>query len=126
MSTTQLPSPHFHIRDHKRHSLYGTDDRIILDPGSRVWKVGFSAEAAPRACFWAGKEPPGADKPTSSEEIWEVEFESVARKDTFNSVDGIGWGEDTDPVDWQDGMRELGEDIVERRIGDRLKDVFSK
>ncbi|KAK4055582.1 hypothetical protein OIV83_000128 [Microbotryomycetes sp. JL201] len=34
-----------------RHSLYGTEDRIVLDLGSSVWKVGFSGEAAPRACL---------------------------------------------------------------------------
>ena len=31
-----------------QHSLYGTEDRIIIDPGSRVWKVGFSGEGKPR------------------------------------------------------------------------------
>ena len=33
-------SPHYTTT--RRHSLYGTEDRIILDPGSRIWKVGFS------------------------------------------------------------------------------------
>ncbi|KAL7424958.1 hypothetical protein Q5752_000645 [Cryptotrichosporon argae] len=37
----------------RRHSLYGIDDRVIIDPGSRVWKVGFSGEPDPRAVFWA-------------------------------------------------------------------------
>jgi actin-related protein 10 len=32
----------------RRHSLYGTEDRIIIDPGSHVWKVGFSGEGKPR------------------------------------------------------------------------------
>ena len=32
----------------RRHSLYGTEDRIIIDPGSQVWKVGFSGEGKPR------------------------------------------------------------------------------
>lgn len=32
-----------------RHSLYGTDDRVVFDPGSRVCLVGFSGEANPRA-----------------------------------------------------------------------------
>ncbi|KDQ16509.1 hypothetical protein BOTBODRAFT_30843 [Botryobasidium botryosum FD-172 SS1] len=39
-------SPHYPTA--RRHSLYGTEDRIILDPGSRVWKVGFSGEGKPR------------------------------------------------------------------------------
>jgi actin-related protein 10 len=28
--------------------LYGTDDRVILDLGSQVWKAGFSSETSPR------------------------------------------------------------------------------
>lgn len=36
----------------RRHSLYGTEDRIILDPGSRLWKVGFSGEGRPRDVFF--------------------------------------------------------------------------
>lgn len=28
-----------------RHSLYGTEDRVILDLGSRIWKIGFSGES---------------------------------------------------------------------------------
>ncbi|KAG8914141.1 hypothetical protein FRC00_000787 [Tulasnella sp. 408] len=42
-------SPHYTTT--KRHSLYGTEDRIIIDPGSRVWKVGFSGEGRPRDVF---------------------------------------------------------------------------
>lgn len=37
----------------RRHSLYGTEDRIILDPGSRMWKAGFSGEGRPRDVFFA-------------------------------------------------------------------------
>ncbi|KAH9945081.1 actin-domain-containing protein [Epithele typhae] len=47
-------SPHYQTT--RRHSLYGTEDRIILDPGSRVWKVGFSGEGKPRDVFCAGGE----------------------------------------------------------------------
>jgi actin-related protein 10 len=49
-----------------RHSLYGTDDRIILDLGSKVWKVGFSGESAPRAVFDVGDGDGDADE----EELW--------------------------------------------------------
>ena len=35
----------------RRHSLYGTEDRVVIDPGSRIWKVGFSGESRPRAVF---------------------------------------------------------------------------
>lgn len=45
-------SPHYTTT--RRHSLYGTEDRIILDPGSRIWKVGFSGEGKPRDVFLAG------------------------------------------------------------------------
>ncbi|TIA90908.1 hypothetical protein E3P89_02156 [Wallemia ichthyophaga] len=31
-----------------RHSVYGTESKIVIDPGSRVIKVGFSGEASPR------------------------------------------------------------------------------
>lgn len=44
-------SPHYQTT--RRHSLYGTEDRIIIDPGSRVWKVGFSGEGKPRDVFTA-------------------------------------------------------------------------
>lgn len=38
----------------RRHSLYGVEDRVIIDPGSRIWKVGFSGEGRPRDVFLAG------------------------------------------------------------------------
>lgn len=44
-------SPHYTTT--RRHSLYGTEDRIVIDPGSRVWKVGFSGEGRPRDVFFA-------------------------------------------------------------------------
>lgn len=45
-------SPHYTTT--RRHSLYGTEDRIIIDPGSRIWKVGFSGEGRPRDVFYGG------------------------------------------------------------------------
>lgn len=42
-------SPHYTTT--RRHSLYGTEDRIVIDPGSRIWKVGFSGEGRPRDVF---------------------------------------------------------------------------
>ena len=47
-------SPHYTTS--RRHSLYGTEDRIILDPGSRIWKVGFSGEGKPRDVFYSDGE----------------------------------------------------------------------
>ncbi|BGP26873.1 hypothetical protein JCM10295v2_005835 [Rhodotorula toruloides] len=43
-------SPHYTTSLRSRHSLYGTEDRVVLDLGSRIWKVGFSGEAQPREC----------------------------------------------------------------------------
>jgi actin-related protein 10 len=39
--------------------LYGVEDRVIIDPGSRIWKVGFSGEGRPRDIFYPGG-PSGA------------------------------------------------------------------
>lgn len=48
---------------HRRHSLFGTEDRIIIDIGSRYCKVGFSGEAQPRKVFktFRGAQRPGLD-----------------------------------------------------------------
>jgi actin-related protein 10 len=51
-SSAVQSSPHYTTT--RRHSLYGTEDRIIIDPGSRIWKVGFSGEGRPRDVFYAG------------------------------------------------------------------------
>ncbi|TFK49938.1 actin-domain-containing protein [Heliocybe sulcata] len=66
-------SPHYGTT--RRHSLYGTEDRIIIDPGSHVWKVGFSGEGKPRDVFWAG----GQD----GERLWTLNraMEIVAREE---------------------------------------------
>lgn len=40
-----------HYATTRRHSLYGTEDRIIIDPGSKVWKVGFGGEGKPRHVY---------------------------------------------------------------------------
>ncbi|KAM0754774.1 actin-like ATPase domain-containing protein [Meredithblackwellia eburnea MCA 4105] len=44
-------SPAYSTSLRSRHSLYGTEDRIVLDLGSRIWKIGFSGEPAPRECI---------------------------------------------------------------------------
>lgn len=50
-------SPHYATT--RRHSLYGVEDRVIIDPGSRIWKVGFSGEGRPRDVFYACKSGSG-------------------------------------------------------------------
>ncbi|KAH9824688.1 actin-domain-containing protein [Melampsora americana] len=42
------PSPAYTTNLRSRHALYGTDDRVVLDLGSKVWKAGFSSETKPR------------------------------------------------------------------------------
>ncbi|GAA5821811.1 hypothetical protein JCM11251_001037 [Rhodosporidiobolus azoricus] len=49
-------SPHYTTSLRSRHSLYGTEDRVVLDLGSRIWKAGFSGEPAPRECRSVVKE----------------------------------------------------------------------
>ncbi|KAI6039887.1 actin-domain-containing protein [Pisolithus marmoratus] len=53
-------SPHYTTT--RRHSLYGTEDRVVVDPGSRIWKVGFSGEGRPRDVFYSD--------PTNAEPLW--------------------------------------------------------
>ena len=53
IGSTVQSSPHYTTT--RRHSLYGTEDRIVLDPGSRIWKMGFSGEGRPRELFFAAK-----------------------------------------------------------------------
>jgi actin-related protein 10 len=108
------PSPHYVTKDHKRHSLYGVEDRVVIDPGSSVWKVGFSGEAKPRAVFWANQEEtvPSRSGREVASSIWDTEFEPVA--------DSVGWrGE-------QERKREVGEQVVDERIARIVRDVYSK
>jgi actin-related protein 10 len=48
-TATKTASPHYATSLRSRHSLYGTEDRVVLDLGSRCWKVGYSGEPSPRA-----------------------------------------------------------------------------
>ena len=48
-SSQSQSSPHYTTT--RRHSLYGVEDRVVIDPGSRIWKVGFSGEGRPRSVF---------------------------------------------------------------------------
>jgi actin-related protein 10 len=55
-TTTRVAASHVlqsspHYTTTRRHSLYGVEDRVIIDPGSRIWKVGFSGEGRPRDVF---------------------------------------------------------------------------
>ena len=57
-----------------RHSLYGTEDRVVIDPGSRIWKVGFSGEGRPRDVFYPGGKTP--------EPLWSLRRRPHAQKRT--------------------------------------------
>ncbi|OCH88582.1 actin-like ATPase domain-containing protein [Obba rivulosa] len=87
-------SPHYQTT--RRHSLYGTEDRIIIDPGSRIWKVGFSGEGRPRDVFYAcgeGAMPlwslERASRPAEREEeekLLEVRLQECLRSVFHNSL----------------------------------------
>ncbi|ORY34879.1 actin-domain-containing protein [Naematelia encephala] len=53
----------------RRHSLYGIEDRVIIDPGSRIWRVGFSGEPDPRAVYWTQRSPD-----TEGSEAWTLDL----------------------------------------------------
>ncbi|GAA5996002.1 uncharacterized protein JCM10292_004882 [Rhodotorula paludigena] len=91
-------SPAYTTSLRSRHSLYGTEDRVVLDLGASVCRAGFSGEPAPRACLGVraervksgsgaaarGEEREGRgwwtlEKGEASEEEWEVREERVKR-----------------------------------------------
>ncbi|KAI0367989.1 actin-domain-containing protein, partial [Pilatotrama ljubarskyi] len=99
--TTRVGSSHIvqsspHYQTTRRHSLYGTEDRIILDPGSRVWKVGFSGEGKPRDVFLADSESGRslwtlnrASKPADRDEedrVLEAKLQACLRSVFHNSL----------------------------------------
>lgn len=101
---TSATSPHYTTSLRSRHLLYGTDDRVVLDLGSRVWKVGFSGEGKPRATFrvdeFAG---PGVEVVWSldwraggegADEVVEERVTDGLRKAFFECAGsfGCGWG----------------------------------
>ncbi|KAG8983817.1 hypothetical protein FRB90_005718 [Tulasnella sp. 427] len=86
-------SPHYTTT--KRHSLYGTEDRVIIDAGSRVWKVGFSGEGRPRDVFAVKRSASGlrgTSGPRDSvdeverERLMELELQECLRRVFFNSL----------------------------------------
>jgi actin-related protein len=58
-------------QNYKKHSLYGYEDRVVIDPGSRIWKIGFSGEPQPRKVVWAVS--PTQDDP-EEDEMWDVDI----------------------------------------------------
>lgn len=82
-------SPHYSTT--KRHSLYGTEDRIIIDPGSRVWKVGFSGEGRPRDVFVVKRTASSVPASTSRarDSIDEVEKERLMELELQDRLRGV-------------------------------------
>lgn len=85
-------SPHYTTALRSRHSLYGTEDRVVLDLGSNVWKIGFSSEPSPRYCTSVSallSSLPGSttqdstlwdfDEQSMTEEDWQVVYERTRR-----------------------------------------------
>ncbi|QRV75035.1 actin [Ceratobasidium sp. AG-Ba] len=91
-SSSIQASPHYTTT--RRHSLYGTEDRIILDPGSRVWKVGFSGEGKPRDVFavddgeglWNFNQMRPAAEREEVERLIEQRIQSWLRKVFYNKL----------------------------------------
>ncbi|KAJ7126832.1 actin-domain-containing protein [Mycena epipterygia] len=87
-------SPHYGTT--RRHSLYGVEDRVIIDAGSRIWKVGFSGEGRPRDVFYAGdaSDPPlwnlsraaNAAEKAEEERTLEVKLERCLRSVFHDSL----------------------------------------
>lgn len=78
------PSPHYTTSLRSRHSLYGTEDRVVLDIGSSIIKAGFSGEPAPRECRRtagtdADGEVWGLEKSEPTEEEWLVREHRLQR-----------------------------------------------
>lgn len=47
-TSTSTTRPSLATTSTRRHSLFGTEDRIVIDLGTRVLKIGFSGESRPR------------------------------------------------------------------------------
>ncbi|KAI5450353.1 hypothetical protein NCC49_003135 [Naganishia albida] len=100
----------------KKHSLYGIEDRIIIDPGSRIWKVGFSGEPRPRKVFWA-TDP---DEAICKEgEMWGLDLEAMADQMNlelaFALVDGV-----ESPIRYEEVLR-----VIKARLTTALRKVYS-
>ncbi|KAG5647019.1 hypothetical protein DXG03_001744 [Asterophora parasitica] len=87
-------SPHYTTT--RRHSLYGVEDRVIIDPGSRIWKVGFSGEGRPRDVFlargksgaslWSLRRATDLAERAEEEKLLEVNLQSCLRSVFHDSL----------------------------------------
>ncbi|KAG8932829.1 hypothetical protein FRC02_000513 [Tulasnella sp. 418] len=72
-------SPHYTTT--RKHSLYGIEDRIVLDPGSRIWKVGFSGEGRPRDVFYVTSSALAIDVGKGKSAVERAEMDRVAEQE---------------------------------------------
>ncbi|VDB99282.1 unnamed protein product [Peniophora sp. CBMAI 1063] len=75
-------SPHYQTT--RRHSLYGTEDRVVIDPGSHIWKIGFSGEGRPRDVFaidglWSLRRAPVIADREEEDRLLEVRIQDKLR-----------------------------------------------
>ncbi|WWC65654.1 uncharacterized protein I303_108275 [Kwoniella dejecticola CBS 10117] len=87
----------------RRHSLYGIEDRIVIDPGSRIWKVGFSGEPDPRSAFYA------------------LDMSDVGRTGANEA-----WDLDPPRMRGVNGSRSEGERLIGVRVLKKLRETFVK
>ncbi|WWC95350.1 hypothetical protein V866_002212 [Kwoniella sp. B9012] len=87
----------------RRHSLYGIEDRVVIDPGSRVWKVGFSGESDPRSVFYSLD--PSDIEDTGAMEAWDMDL---------SFMKGV------------DGDRVEGDRLVGVRVVKKLRETYVK
>lgn len=115
MPVPSISSPqHYSTSIRSRHSLYGTEDRVVLDLGSRVWKVGFSGEASPRQCV-------GVDKLVAREQYSLQQYSTLARRDLDREK------RDGQEGTWTLDKGEVGDeewDIREERLKRGLREVW--
>lgn len=60
-----------------RQALYGVEGCVVLDLGSRIWKVGFSGEEGPRDCLSVLGMPGGGEQESG---IWRLEKYAVEER----------------------------------------------
>ncbi|WVW86693.1 hypothetical protein I302_108747 [Kwoniella bestiolae CBS 10118] len=87
----------------RRHSLYGIEDRVVIDPGSRVWKVGFSGEPDPRSVF-----------------------HSLDSKDVEETRATEAWDLDLSLMGGVNGDRVEGDRLVGVRVVKKLREAYVK
>jgi actin-related protein 10 len=109
-------STYSHAQNYKKHSLYGFEDRVVIDPGSRIWKIGFSGESEPRKVFWPCN--------VSEDEMWDLDLskmvEEMKGRNTF-----IPSQVEEDVEEWDEDEKEMW-NLIRARVLRAFKDAFIK